>query len=394
MLSQVHFQSLRALADLTLDLEPFTVLVGPNGCGKSTVLDEIERLCAMTLPGENPNGTPKDVLAGPGALLSDQRGPPPRTTGSTAPMVWCGSTATSRFELQLGASPGQAWWDGAALRLSAGAKRMELSPPQPGEAPELSRTVAANRFLGEDFGWRAQRLALQRQMLLQPSAVGAPIRYLNPSGDGLATMLLHMAANATDEYALVQADLRKVVPHFERLYIQNMGPQRSDGGTGTAYTLDLSFKGAGRIPALRASEGTLFALTLLAALHNPEMPPLILIDDIDHGLHLTAQYQIIKAIRAVMERRPELQVVATSHSPYLLDEVRPEEVRVMRLDAAGHSQARPLTAHPAYARWRGSLRAGELWASVGEDWVGDDSGGAPIVAEAEAPSAAGHRDAG
>ncbi len=394
MLSQVHFQSLRALADLTLDLEPFTVLVGPNGCGKSTVLDEIERLCAMTHPRQHPDGTPVSTYAGPGALLTEQGGPPPRTTGSAGPMVWRGSTADSRFELELRAGPGQAWWDGAALRLSAGAKRMELSHSQPGEAPELSRTVAANRMLKEAFGWRAQRLAPQRLRLLRPSEVTAPIDHLDATGLGLATLLLHMAANATDEYALLQADLRKVVPHFERLHIRTTDVLRPNGDPESGYTLDLSFKGAGRIPASRASEGTLFALTLLAALHGPDMPSLILIDDIDHGLHLTAQYQIIKAIRAVMERRPELQVVATSHSPYLLDEVRPEEVRVMRLDAAGHSQARPLTAHPAYARWRGSLRAGELWASVGEDWVGDDSGGAPIVAEAEAPSAAGHRDAG
>jgi predicted ATPase len=180
-----------------------------------------------------------------------------------------------------------------------------------------------------------------------------------------------MGVNAPDDFAALQEDLRAVVPHVERLHVRKTeapapGPQ---GKAQPTYTLDLSFKGAGRVPAERASEGTLFALALLAALHGPDMPSLLLIDDIDHGLHLTAQFQVIKAIRAVMERRPALQVVATSHSPFLFEQVRGAEVRVMALNAEGHACVQPLTAHPEYDRWARSMSTGEVWANVGEAWV-------------------------
>ncbi|MBK9370743.1 MAG: AAA family ATPase [Deltaproteobacteria bacterium] len=50
MLNQVHFENIKSLADVTIDLERLTVLVGPNGCGKSTVLDQVDRLCAFSRP--------------------------------------------------------------------------------------------------------------------------------------------------------------------------------------------------------------------------------------------------------------------------------------------------------------------------------------------------------
>lgn len=48
MLKRVHFAGIKSLLDVTVDLEPFTVLVGPNGCGKCTLLDQIELVTAMT----------------------------------------------------------------------------------------------------------------------------------------------------------------------------------------------------------------------------------------------------------------------------------------------------------------------------------------------------------
>lgn len=41
MLTRVQFSGIKSLLEVTIDLAPFTVLVGPNGCGKTTVLDQI-----------------------------------------------------------------------------------------------------------------------------------------------------------------------------------------------------------------------------------------------------------------------------------------------------------------------------------------------------------------
>ena len=54
-----------------------------------------------------------------------------------------------------------------------------------------------------------------------------------------------------------------------------------------------------------------------------------MIDDIDHGLHPKAQIQFIDLLRQVMVGIPEIQIIATSHSPYILDQLQPNEIRVM-----------------------------------------------------------------
>src|SRR5689334_12185939 len=41
MIDRVQFENFKSLKSVRLDLSPLTVLVGPNGCGKSTVLQAI-----------------------------------------------------------------------------------------------------------------------------------------------------------------------------------------------------------------------------------------------------------------------------------------------------------------------------------------------------------------
>lgn len=42
MIKSVHFQNFRGLRDVTLQLEPLTVLVGPNSSGKTRVLEGLQ----------------------------------------------------------------------------------------------------------------------------------------------------------------------------------------------------------------------------------------------------------------------------------------------------------------------------------------------------------------
>jgi predicted ATPase len=136
---------------------------------------------------------------------------------------------------------------------------------------------------------------------------------------------------------------------------------------GHRFALDM---GPGRlVEADLLSEGTVLALGLLTALRRAESPRLVLMDDIDRALHSTAQVELVRCLRAIQKSRPELQIVCTSHSPDLLDQVSLEEVRVMALDKEGYARCGALSKHPESAQWRKMLRTGEFWASVGEDWI-------------------------
>ena len=44
MIKQVHIQNFKCLRDVTVELEPFTVLIGPNDSGKSSFLQSLQLL--------------------------------------------------------------------------------------------------------------------------------------------------------------------------------------------------------------------------------------------------------------------------------------------------------------------------------------------------------------
>lgn len=368
MLKRVEFTGIKALLDIKLDLEPLTVLVGPNGCGKSTVLDQIELLCGCTFPDTQSRNN-----SGMAGIYFQEHNPDLIETANVkAEKSWMGSTVEgASYQLRVGhRSLSNPWFERIQIKLQQAPHSPEISLPKKLQNDSL---LAYNASLQDSFSWRVQRLALERRMILAPSPVDAPLNSFAPSGEGLATLLLHLAANSMESYAALQRDLSAVVPHFERLYVRQANAEELKfSNLKQGYVIDLSFRGSGRIPATMASEGTLFALALLTALHAPDMPRIILMDDIDHGLHLSAQYKMVEAIRKVMAVQPDLQVVCSSHSPIMLDCFKTEEVRVMALDKDGRSRLKPLNTHPEFKRWSRSMGTGELWANLGEDWVCDD----------------------
>lgn len=352
MLNQVHFENIKSLADVTIDLERLTVLVGPNGCGKSTVLDQVDVFCKLAVEPEDSEPFPLEV-----SLRANSK------SGS----VWRGRDGGGQIVYSRPAVCGSAF---RALLVKDPHEVIEVGSFRLGI--DFRETGTPDRT-----NLRSLRLRLDRAQVATPAPLilGQPLR---PDGYGLASLLADMRINDPDRYDRIEHDLNAVVPQFERFYftraqVMAENPQNPEEKTAqVGYALDLSFRGVGRVPAHQASDGTLLALALLTAVHAHELPNLVLIDDIDHGLHLSAQYTLIKAIRGVMEARPELQIICTSHAPVLLDSFDVKEVRVMALDKDGATRVKPLSEAPGFERLSRGMGTGEIWASLGEDWVLND----------------------
>ena len=74
VLTSVRIQNYRVLADVTIPLEPFTVLVGPNGSGKTSVLTVIElAMQQIRGTGGGPAATVDLALGDFRATLQNQR---------------------------------------------------------------------------------------------------------------------------------------------------------------------------------------------------------------------------------------------------------------------------------------------------------------------------------
>lgn len=117
-----------------------------------------------------------------------------------------------------------------------------------------------------------------------------------------------------------------------------------------------------------ASDGTLKMLAYLVVLHDPSPPPFIGIEEPENYLHPRLLPGLGEECRAAAERS---QLLVTTHSPFLLEPMRPEEVRVLYRDARGCTQVRrtsDIEGIPEFIK-EGAL-LGQLWME-GHFGVGD-----------------------
>jgi predicted ATPase len=168
-----------------------------------------------------------------------------------------------------------------------------------------------------------------------------------------------------EQFQSVIDSLQRVIPNVVRI---RLDLQRTNNGQ-FPDVLIFDFKGAVGVTPASTSDGTMFVLGLLSVILGPEPPKLLLLDDVDHRLHPKAQMDLVDLLHRLLDQFPDLQIIATSHSPYILDRLKPNEVRVMALRDDGSAACARLEDHPKYPMWKDSMKPGEFWSNAGEDWV-------------------------
>jgi predicted ATPase len=162
--------------------------------------------------------------------------------------------------------------------------------------------------------------------IAQPVAVqAAPGLSLN--GGGLAAVLDDLKDNHLERWNSLLAEMREWLPEYDTIVFDK--PVQGQ----KAIVLKTK-KGDHRIPATQLSQGSLVALALLTLAYIPNPPSLVGLEEIDRGLHPRLLRHLQDALyrlsypESADEARPPIQVIATTHSPYLLDLYRdhPEEV--------------------------------------------------------------------
>ena len=142
------------------------------------------------------------------------------------------------------------------------------------------------------------------------------------------------------------------------------------------FQLQFELTSGAIVAAHSVSEGTVLALALLTVLLSARRPDLILIDNLERGLHPRALKTLVGQLREIQKQFPSLQIVATTHSPYLLDCFEASEIRLMCLDESGHTICGGIQDHPDFGRWKDEMLPGEFWSMVGEDWLLDKAAAA------------------
>jgi predicted ATPase len=277
MLESVRFTNFKALRKAVLHLRPFTLLVGPNGSGKTTALQGV-------------------------CLLRPD-------------------TQIQPFQVRF-AGAGDADPVGVVAELDSPAGRCILER------------------LGVGFNWRVRsntdsvhRFALGiRYFSLHPEAMAAPVQLvpgleLQTDGRGLAGVLDRLRDEAPERFEALNQELARWLPEFDRVLFTTPSSGYREIRLRTRV-------GRHVIAAHDLSQGTLLALAMLALAYSPNPPSVVCIEEPDRGIHprllrdvRDALYRLAYPDRYGEDRSP-VQVLATTHSPYFLDlyRDRPEEI--------------------------------------------------------------------
>lgn len=371
----LRVENYRALRNVELkNLTPLTALLGPNGSGKSTVFDVFAFLSECFESGLrrawDRRGRAKELKTrgcdGPVVMEIKYKEPGyPIITYHLAVDERRGGPVVVEEWLQ--------WRRGRHgkpfrfLEYREGQGRAvsgELPDQQDTrrEIPLKSADLIAVNALGQfadhprvaalrDFitGWYVSYFSVD-DTRGQPEA--GPQERLSRTGDNLANVIQYLAELHPHQLEDIFEVLRARVPRVERVLAEAMPDGR----------LLLQIKDAPfdhPVLARFASDGTLKMLAYLVLLYDLDPPSFIGIEEPENFLHPRLLPELAEECRAAAERG---QLLITTHSPFFINALRPEEVRVLYRDEKGYTQgvrAADIQGVPEFMTAGASL--GHLW---------------------------------
>jgi predicted ATPase len=235
------------------------------------------------------------------------------------------------------------------------------------------------------FALKSVHLKLAASNLAKAAYSEAMIPQVKFDGSGLAPTLDYLRGEAPERFYSLQDMLQRIVPGVRKLGVRRakvkINRQRLIEVDGKSISYEDNQEVAGqevildmntgdRIPAHAISEGTMITLGLLTVLMSPNRPKLVLLDDIEQGLHPNAQRELVNVLKEIIQANQDLQIIFSTHSPYIVDELAPSQVHVLS-NSNGYTYSKRLDEHPDVEWAKQTLTTGEFWDAEGEDWVTD-----------------------
>jgi len=373
-LREIHIENLKLMRDFRLSLcdertgEPrrWTVLVGRNARGKTTVLQAV----ALAAAGHTlANSLARSALTS----FFDRRCEPRRPVEITAEFGF-----PSLRELNKRPTPAREYPDvfenapvdrlTSHLRMDPG-KTVIRGESWYGSSPSLPPSNPLEEARASELPWWFvagygvdRRLTLESHKVdrLAEERLRSLFEPVPPTGLGFADMQSFGKPFASAFGKLLAKVIRaqnRTVPLISNIELR---------GSGTVTSKDLAEKDkfvfdiAGsphKMPATYLSHGYQSTLAWLADLlghflldhggkgitEAQHLSGLVLVDELDLFLHPDWQADFIEALSTTF---PNLQFLATTHSPLLISKLRPDQVVQLEWDADGNIQPHPFAGDP------------------------------------------------
>jgi len=383
MIEKLRVRNFRCLRDVEVPLGPLNFLVGPNNTGKSSFLEAVGILCQLAA-GTDVNQVFRERT--PQAEGHDRRGHAlgrNLTNGDSAAHLEYECTASwdsakrqprvAQYSLGIGLHGVAAGGSGGTADILL--ERLEVSackqvvlrlevPKRPGTEVEFyslnegSRTTKVARgspqlrtVLGSLAGGaildQVKRLLSGSPVYrLVPERIAAPCNAwpgdaVKADGLGLASYLARVADETPELVDGIERTLAQFVPGLQKVTFPNVSQSQK--------SILFHERGGSRVYASEASDGLLLFLAYLTIAYGHGDVSIVLIEEPETGVNphrLKAIVELLRAISRGALEAPPVQVIATSHSPYLLDWCSKDEVILFNRDEAGDVRVKPLAQVP------------------------------------------------
>jgi len=216
----------------------------------------------------------------------------------------------------------------------------------------LTDTPTQHEILDSICGWKTYHF--------HDTSETAPVRMtcrindnvsLRQDASNLAAILYLLKKTALPQYEKIRNTIRLVAPFFDDFIIRPT-PDNPE-------YIRLEWRETGRdlpLYAHQLSDGTLRFICLATLLLQPELPPLILIDEPELGLHPSAINLLGDLIRYASSRS---QLIITTQSERLLDCFNPDEILIVDRVDGNTTIFRPDLVELGH--WLNEYTVGNLW---------------------------------
>ena len=188
--------------------------------------------------------------------------------------------------------------------------------------------------------------------------LAGPQKHLNIHGDNIGNVVQFMQRDHPKLFKEILADIAGKIPGVDRIETESM----PDGRLLLKFN-DKGFKDA--FSAQQMSDGTLKVFAYLLLLSDPTPPPFICIEEPENGLYHKLLETLAKQFRAhVTEGKNKSQIFITTHQPYFVDALEPNEVWILDKGKDGFSVIRRASEYPVIQDLvNEGLPLGGLWYS-------------------------------
>jgi len=188
--------------------------------------------------------------------------------------------------------------------------------------------------------------------------LAGPQKHLNIHGDNLGNVVQFMEREHSKKFQNILNSISRKIPGIEKISTEKSPDNR----------LLLKFNDRGfqdPFYVQQMSDGTLKVFAYLLLLEDPSPPPFICIEEPENGLYHKLLETLAQEFRKhATGQRGHSQIFITTHQPYFVDALQPEEVWILEKGDDGFSRIKRASDNPLIKNLVSEgLPLGSLWYS-------------------------------